>query len=131
MKKILCLFLFICTVQFITAQVYKFNAYQIAFYDTQKQKWESFEDCDILISMNVDAKKIKIYSKETQSFDIIISEAKKIDKDGDESFRFYCEDHNGNNCNVDFMTLKSENGTKQLYITYNNMKYVYNIEYLE
>ena len=131
MKRILSVLLFICSVQFITAQVYKFNAYQLAFYDIEKEKWEPFEDTDILVSMNIDGKKIKIYSKETQSFDIITVDEKKIDKDGDETFRFYCEDQNGSTCHVDFVVLNSENGVRQLYITYSNAKYVYNIENLD
>ena len=131
MKRILSVFLFICSVQFITAQVYKFNAYQLAFYDIKKEKWEPFEDTDILVSMNVDGKKIKIYSKEAQSFDIITVEEKKKDTDGDDTFSFYCEDQNGITCYVDFMILNSKNGIRQLYITYSNAKYVYNIEYLE
>lgn len=131
MKKILSVFLFICSVQVITAQVYKFNAYQLAFYDIEKEKWQPFEDTDILVSINVDGKKVKIYSKETQSFDIITAEDKKVDNDGDDTYRYYCEDQDGNTCYVDFVVLNSENGVRQLYITYSNAKYVYNIEYLE
>lgn len=131
MRKLLFIILFLCSFECFSAQVFKFNAYQIAFFDIQKEKWDPFEDTDILVSINLDGKKIKIYSKETQSYDIIKSEKKKLDKDGDETLRFYCEDQNGSTCYVDFVVLNSRNGVRQLYIKYSDAQFVYNIKSLD
>ena len=126
MKKLFTLFLFILSLQMVSSQVFKYNAYAVAFYDYEKENWDPFEETQILISLNPDTSKLKIYSKETQAFDIITTHEKVVDEDGDETYRLFCEDQNGITCYVDFVVLKSQ-GRSQVYVRYKDSQYVYNI----
>lgn len=127
MKKLIMVLLFL-SFQLVFSQVHKFNAYSVAFYNAKTEEWDAPEDARILISINLESQKIKIYSKEIQTFDIIRAYEKTVDNEGDETLRFYCEDHNASTCYVDFVILNSRGGAGQFYIRYDNLTYLYNVK---
>lgn len=130
MKSKVIFFLSLLISTFLFSQVEKYKAYSLSSNykeGTTWSEWSSFEDVDILASINLDDKKIKIYSSETQIYDIITFEPKKVDEDGDFIYKMYCEDSNGNNCYVDLYILNSQDSRLQIYIRYADMQWVYNL----
>ncbi|QIG89896.1 hypothetical protein G6R40_09590 [Chryseobacterium sp. POL2] len=128
MKKILLFsLLFLSFYNLFAQNVLKFNAYSISFFDKNTSKWEEeIEPVNMLVSLNFDDGKIKIYSKETQIFDIIeIYKEEKIQRGI--KFRFYCEDKSGKNCYVDLVSY--DDGEKQLYVRYIDLMYYYSLEF--
>jgi len=131
MKAKFLLLFSICVTVFISGQIGKFTAY--SFSSKYKSgstwtDWDSHQEVNILTSINFDDKKIKIYSKETQIYDIITIDDKVVDEEGDDIYRMYCEDRNGSNCYVDIYVLNSQGGRMQIYIRYTDMQWVYNLE---
>ena len=128
MKKLLLLsFLLYSFYNLFGQDVLKYNAYSLVFFDMKTRKWENkSEPVDILISVNFEDRKIKIYSKSTQIYDIIQTYDEERIEDG-KKFRFYCEDRNGSNCYIDFVYY--DDGTKQLYVRYSDIQYLYNIQF--
>lgn len=113
------------------AQIKKYTAYSFSTRVDNGSSWSDWskpQDVDILISINTDDDKIKIYSKVTQIYDIVKYKAKETDDDGDDTYPMYCEDAKGQNCNVDFVVLNSQDSRLQLYIRYSDMQWVYNME---
>lgn len=130
MKKILLFSLLFLSFHNLLAQdILKFNAYSLRFFDKNTSKWEEkLEPVNILVSLNFNDSKIKIYSKETQIYDIIkVNDQEKIT--GGSKFRLYCEDQNGKNCYVDIVSY--DDGEKQLYVRYIDLMYYYNLEISE
>lgn len=128
-RKFIFLLMFLATLA-VQAQVQKFTAYELSsktYNGYSWSDWSKFEPTEILVSVNLDDKKIKIYSQETQIYDIIEFNEKEVDADGDESYRLYCEDKDGQNCHVDLYFLKSQDSMMQIYIRYQNMQWVYNL----
>lgn len=130
MKQRLLFLLFISYCTLFSAQVTKFKALSLSTrYETKAgwTKWSKTVDTDILLSINLNDNKIKIYSEESQIYDIIKYSEKEYDEDGDETVTMYSEDQNGSNCYIDLVKLNSQDGRLQLYIRYNDMHWVYNI----
>lgn len=129
--KIKFLFFFFFTVPlFLFSQVHKYKAvsYSAKFKNASTWgKWSEAERTDILVSINFDDAKIKIYSKETQLYDIVSIKDKITDDEGDDIFSMYCEDADGMNCYVDIYKLHSQNGRLQLYVRYSDMQWLYNL----
>lgn len=130
MKKYLLTFFFISYCAVFSAQVQKFKALSVSSRYESKSGWTDWsqaKDTDILMSINIDDNKIKIYSEKTQIYDIVEYHEKEYDEDGDETIRMYSEDQDGNNCYIDLMKLNSQNGRLQLYVRYKDMNWMYNI----
>ena len=130
MKKNLLVFLLISFCTVCSAQVQKFKALSVVTRYENKgswTKWSAPTETDILLSINVDDNKIKIYSEKTQIYDIVKYYETEYDEDGDETIKMFCEDKNGNNCYVDLVKLNSQNGRLQLYIRYSDMNWMYNL----
>jgi hypothetical protein len=81
--------------------------------------------------MDIDKDRITIYSKETQIYDVAENEGKTTDSDGDDFWSFYCVNEDGLTCRVRLAKLNSQNGRNQLYIDFNDMKWVYNLYSLD
>lgn len=128
-KKLLLLFFFAASC-FAFAQVKKFTAVGLSSRNVQNgqwTEWKAFETVDILASLNLEANKIKIYSRETQEYDIISCDEKETDEDGDEYYRMFCEDKDGLNCHIDLYVLNGNDQRLQLYIRYNDFEFVYDL----
>jgi hypothetical protein len=125
---IVCLFLSFGSIA--SAQPILFQASSVSFTDKkdngQWNEWSDFVDAKVLIT--VDAKKdlITINSSEVQSFKIK-AYGEITDNDEVNIVPFECVDNKFSKCNVLIITKKKENNRVQFYITYNEVKFVYNI----
>lgn len=90
-------------------------------------EWSEWKDLSVLTVFNFDKKRITIYSKEVQVYDIITTYEKVADDDGDETIKFECVDNDGEICYVRFVILKSQNNKLQVYIDFDKIKLAYNV----
>ncbi|NHE58965.1 hypothetical protein [Cyclobacterium plantarum] len=97
--------------------------------DNRWSDWSDWERTSVLIV--ADDNRITVYSKEKQVYDIIENEGKKTDSDGDDVWSYFCINEDGARCRLRLIKRNSRNGEAQLYVDFNDMKWVYNIELLE
>ena len=130
MKKLLFTLLFAMISICSFAQVYKYQTTELAI-KTQNSRgnwgdWSDWEDCSCLVVINLDKDKITIYSKERQEYDVYECDDPYEDSDGDTVIKMKAVDQDGDNCTVRLIIRKS--GQTQLYVDFNNVMWVYNIE---
>ncbi len=125
---IVCLFLSFGSIA--SAQPILFQASSVSFTDKkdngQWNEWSDFVDAKILITLDAKKDLIKINSSEVQSFKIK-AYGEITDNDEVNIVPFECVDNNFSKCNILIITKKKENNRVQFYITYNEVKFVYNI----
>ena len=125
---IVCLFLSFGSIA--SAQPILFQASSVSFTDKkdngQWNEWSDFVDAKILITLDAKKDLIKINSSEVQSFKIK-AYGEITDNDEVNIVPFECVDNNFSKCNILNITKKKENNRVQFYITYNEVKFVYNI----
>ena len=129
--KIIFLVLFLTiSVQKIEAQVYKFVATGFSVMEKDEKdnwgKWSDYQSTNIVIALDLDKKRIVVYSKEIQFYNIEKFE-EKIDNDDDLIFPFSCKDIDGEPFTISFITRKKQEYRKQLYINQKDVILVYNI----
>ncbi len=129
--KIIFLVLFLTiSVQKIEAQVYKFVATGFSVMEKDEKdnwgKWSDYQPTNIVIALDLDKKRIVVYSKEIQFYNIEKFE-KKIENDDDLIFPFSCIDIDGEPFTISFITRKKQEYRKQLYINQKDVILVYNI----
>lgn len=128
----LFLFAFLANIESVTAQVVKVETTSLSYRykdDNLKwSKWSDFEETSVLVSIDPDKDRIIVYSKKTQVFDVLDSEGKKTDEDGDNFYSFLCRDEEGKKCRVRLAILNSRSGRRQLYVDYDDLMYVYNLK---
>ena len=117
-------------------QVIKCKATSIAFkeyneYSERWSDWSDWEDVNILITFDVDNDRIKIFSKEDQIYDIINDLGESTDSDGDVTYKWLCVNENGLKCHVRLIKLNSKGGKNQIYVSFNDISWVYNIYMLD
>lgn len=125
------IFSLFCSVSFAQAlklKAYKFT-YKTKYDDGQWSDWAEWEDVNILITVEND--RIKIYSKNTQTYDIIKTYDDSYDKVGDKTSEWRCVNEDGLECNIRFMKRYSQDDTNQLYVDFSNLTWVYNIYKLD
>lgn len=130
----LYIFLFLIVFKFgahkTSAQPIRFQTSSVSFIDKknngQWNDWSDFVDAKVLIT--VDAKKdlITINSSEVQSFKIK-AYGEITDDEEVNIVPFECVDNKFSKCNILIITKKKENNRVQFYISYNEVKFVYNI----
>lgn len=134
-KSILLLGFIILMTNLAYGQVYKLKTTSVAFKtkvnDYQWSDWSEWEEASILVVMDIDKDRFTIYSKETQVYDVAEDEGKTTDSDGDDTWSFYCVNEDGLTCRVRLVKLNSQNGRNQLYVDFNDMKWVYNLYSLD
>lgn len=124
------LFLLGTSIQTSYSQPIRFKASSVSFTDKDDKgtwnEWSDFVKTNVLIT--VDAKKnlIVVNSSEVQSFKI---KAYGEIQDNEETniVPFECVDNKFSKCTLFIITKKKENNRMQLYINYNEVKFVYNI----
>lgn len=112
------------------SQPIRFKASSVSYTDKNDKgtwnEWSDFVKTNVLIT--VDAKKnlIVVNSSEVQSFKI---KAYGEIQDNEETniVPFECMDNKFSKCTLFIITKKKENNRMQLYINYNEVKFVYNI----
>lgn len=106
------------------AEVFKLRAYSASMRSTDR--YGNWSDCNILVVS--DDSRVKIYSEETQEYDIISSEEIR-DSKGVKATEFHCVDKNGLRCSLRLRVEKNDN--IQLYVDYNDISFVYNVYILK
>lgn len=105
-------------------------AYKIKINDYLWDNWSSWQPSNVLIAV-FDTDRFVIYSEKVQIYDAIKNEGNTIDSDGDETLSILCIDNEGNRCRIRLVILNSENGRMQIYVDYNDAKWVYNVYLLD
>ncbi|WP_264519991.1 hypothetical protein [Flavobacterium sp. N1994] len=112
------------------AQPIRFQASSVSFTDKKEDgswnEWSDFVDAKVLITLDAKKDLITINSAEVQSFRIK-AYGEITDNDEVNIVPFECVDNNSSKCNILIITKKKENNRIQFYITYNEVKFVYNI----
>lgn len=104
------------------AEVLKLKAYSFSARSTDR--YGNWPDCNILVVIGEDSR-VKIYSKETQEYDIISSEEEVSDHQGGTVTEYHCIDRDGLRCSLRLRVEKNDN--IQLYVDYDNLSFVYNV----
>jgi hypothetical protein len=119
----------------VYSQVYKLKttsfSSRIKHDDGSWSEWSELQENSILITFDQTNDRIKIYSKVTQVYDIVEYKKMITDSDNDDIYTYYCVDVKGLNCYVKWVKLNSQNGRMQMYVTYNDMEWLYNIYSLD
>ena len=114
------------------AEVFKLRAYSASMRSTDRygnwSDWADWSDCNILVVIGEDSR-VKIYSKETQEYDVISSEEEVSDHQGGTVTEYHCIDKDGLRCSLRLRVEKNDN--IQLYVDYNDISFVYNVYILK
>lgn len=130
LKIILLLLVFGVGFQKSTAQPIRFKTSSLSFTDKKDDgswnDWSDFVAANILITLDAKKDLITVNSSEVQSFKI---KAYGDIEDTDEIniVPFECIDNKFSKCKIFIITKKKENNRMQVYINYNEVKFVYNI----
>lgn len=100
-------------------------------YTEKWSEWSEWETVDILISIDPNNERIKIFSNKDQVYDIIKSYGESYDDDGDKISEWQCVNEDGLKCNLRLVKLYSNEGRSQMYIDFADMMWVYNIYKLD
>ena len=125
---IVCLFLSFGSIA--SSQPIRFQTSSVSFTDKNDNgswnEWSDFVDAKVLITLDPKKDLIMINSSEVQSFKIK-AYGEITDNDEVNIVPFECVDNKFSKCNILIITKKKENNRVQFYITYNEVKFVYNI----
>lgn len=112
------------------AQPIRFKTSSVSFTDKKNDgnwnEWSDFINANVLITLDAKKDLILINSSEVQSFKIKaygeIEDTEEVN-----IVPFDCVDNKFSKCNIFIITKKKENNRMQIYINYNEVKFVYNI----
>jgi hypothetical protein len=129
--KLFALFLFLVIgIQKMNSQIYKYVATGFSVLEKDEKdnwgKWSDYQSTNITIALDLDKRRIVVYSKEVQYYNIDTFE-KQIENDDDLIFPFSCKDIDGETFTISFITRKKQDYRKQLYINQKDVILVYNI----
>ena len=129
---IVCLFLSFGSIA--SAQPILFQTSSVSFTDKKDNgdwnEWSDFVPAKVLITVSAKKDLITINSSEIQSFKIK-AYGEITDTDEVNIVPFECVDNKFSKCTILIITKKKENNRVQFYITYNEVKFVYNIYSLQ
>ncbi|WP_395632889.1 hypothetical protein [Flavobacterium sp.] len=112
------------------AQPIRFKSSSVSFTDKKPNgswnEWSDFVKANVLITLDAKKDLILINSNEVQSFKI---KAYGEIEDNEEVniVPFECVDNKFSKCTILIITKKKESNRMQIYINYNEVKFVYNI----
>ena len=124
MKKIIFIFVFLLGINNLYAQDCMWlKAYELAIkFDGS---WSDWEDVNIEVKVDLDRDRITIYSAEVQIYRILEQIEAPHDSSG-EQIAFKVIDQDGDIGRFRFRV--QNNGTKQLYVDFNDVSWVYNVK---
>lgn len=129
MKKIIALIILLISVCSLSAQTYKYytNSFAYKYYENNKwTDWSDWERSHVLVVISIDRNIINIYSETMQEYDIYEYTGEEKDGKGGSSFLFQCVNKDGLRCQIR-LRIQSD-GSKQLYVDFNDCMWVYGIE---
>jgi len=116
-----------------SCQVYKYKAFQFTMEvydqngkDTYPNKWDS---TDILVVINSDKNKLKIYSKQEQDIDMVSLISNNKDENENTLLVYKCVDDDGKDCRVKIYLFKDQTQLHKETITvqYSDMAFIYRL----
>ncbi len=118
------------------SQVLKMKAFEIAFkyqdeYSQQWKPWSDWEDVDILITIDSDPQRIKVFSKKEQIYDVIQYKGETTNSDGDITSEWLCVNEDGRKCGIRIVIPYKQSTIQQLYVDFSDFMFVYNIYKLD
>lgn len=126
---IILLFL-VFNLQTAMAQVYKFKADSFSVLEKDKKgkwlDWTKAEPSTVVITLDGNKDRLVVNSSEIQLYNIL-AYGEKITTDHDETIPLKCADNDGGLVTVLIVTRKNQEGRKQFYINYKDVKIVYNV----
>lgn len=129
-KIFLLLIAFAFSAQKSYAQPILFQSSSVSYADKKDKggwnEWSDFVKANVLITLDPKKDLITINSSEIQSFKIK-AYGEITDNEEVNIVPFECVDNKFSKCNILIITKKKENNRIQFYITYNEVKFVYNI----
>lgn len=132
--KLLHTFLICCFLSFgiqkASAQVYRFKADSFSVMEKDAKgnwgEWSKFEESTVMITLDGKKDRVVVNSQEVQLF-TILAYGEKIITEEDETIPLKCADLAGGLCTILIVTRKNQEGRKQFYINYEDVKIVYNV----
>lgn len=113
----------------LVAQVIRFKAYDFSIREHTSRGWTNYSDpspCNILISFDMDADLVTIYSKQVQVFEILDNSGWYIDSDGDSVSQLGFIDNDRVRGRMRLMVRK-RSGDAEIYVDYGNVGWVYRV----
>ena len=115
----------------VEAQTYKFYSTDFAYKAKSDygywSDWSDWEPSHCLVTISLDRDVINIYSPSPQEFDVYDYRGESEDRSGGSTLELACVDQDGLRCTIRLRV--QEDSTPQLYVDYNNVMYVYCLEY--
>lgn len=116
------------------AQPIRFQASSVSYTDKKDNgtwnEWSDFVKAKVLITLDAKKNLITINSSEIQSFKIK-AYGEITDNEDVNIVPFECVDNKFSKCTILIITKKKESNRIQFYVTYNEVKFVYNIYSLD
>jgi len=88
--------------------------------------WSELKPVSIIVNLDTKKNRIVIYSEAIQLFDIV-EYLPTEENTKDLVYPFVCKDNNGEDCTLSFITRKTQDNRKQLYVKYEDRALAYNI----
>ena len=129
MKKLLFILILIFSICAVKAQTYKYytTCFAYKYYENYGwTDWSEWERSHMLVVISTDRNIINIYSDKIQEYDIYEYTGEESDDDGGSSFLFQCVNKDGLRCQVRLRV--QSDGSKQLYVDFNDAMWVYGLE---
>lgn len=127
MKKTIFFIIFLSVLS-LNAQTYKYytNSFAYKYYANNNwTDWSDWKDSHMLVVISLDRDIINIYSETVQEYDIYKYDGEENDMNGGKSLIFRCVNRDGLRCQIR-LRIQSD-GSKQLYVDFNDMMWVYGL----
>jgi hypothetical protein len=114
--------------------VYKYKAFQTATIDNTKNSIYTadveWKKVDILVVLNVEKKKLKIYSEAEQDIDLIREMEENTHGTNNKWIREVGIDENGLKCNIEMEIFTDQSGihVATLFVEYSDLAFVYRLQ---
>jgi hypothetical protein len=119
-----------------TTYAQKFNFKTSGYMVSQKDNkgkwsdWSKLQKSEMTVLLDMESHRIVVYSEVLQLFSIMKYGNQETIGD-DDVVKFDCVDNNGVECTLAIYTRKNQGNRNQLYITYQDMIIVYNMDVME